>query len=158
LLARALRIGSRLLAAAFICSVLTVSACGTMPGVRVADRQDDGLDVGVPGNVYEVRTLGSWRDGKRAGAFRVVTLRGGFDHVHTSLIIQWMEQGLGEEAPDVVDERRVEGLDDLGPIVVLAVREAAAPDGLQLSIRTRNVVTGEEADVEVRAGAPGQLK
>ena len=112
----------------------------------------------MPGNVYEVRTLGSWRDGNHAGTFRIVTLRGGVDQIQTSLIIQWMEQGIGEGAPHVVDEQRVEALDGLGPITVLAMREAASSDGLHLSVRTRNVVTGEEADVEVVAGAPGQLR
>jgi hypothetical protein len=127
-----------------------------MPADGAADRQGGDL-VGVPGNVHEVRTLGSWRDGNRAGTFRVVTLRGGFDQIQTSLIVQWMEQGLGEEAPDVVASRRVEVLEDLGPIVVLAVRETSVPDGLQLSIRYQNVVSGEESDLEVRAGAPGEL-
>jgi hypothetical protein len=141
---------------AFLCGVLALSACGTMPADGAADRQGGDL-AGVPGNVHEVRTLGSWRDGNRAGTFRVVTLRGGFDQIQTSLIVQWMEQGLGEEAPDVVASRRVEVLEDLGPIVVLAVRETSVPDGLQLSIRYKNVVSGEESDLEVHAGAPGEL-
>jgi hypothetical protein len=141
---------------AFLGGVLALSACGTMPADGAADRQGGDL-VGVPGNVHEVRTLGSWRDGNRAGTFRVVTLRGGFDQIQTSLIVQWMEQGLGEEAPDVVASRRVEVLEDLGPIVVLAVRETSVPDGLQLSIRYQNEVSGGESDLEVRAGAPGEL-
>jgi hypothetical protein len=58
----------------------------------------------------------------------------------------------------VVAEQRVEALDDLGPITVSAVRETASSDGLHLSIATQHLVTGEEADVEVVAGAPGQLR
>jgi hypothetical protein len=116
------------------------------------------LDIGVPGEVYEVRTLGTWRDGARAGTYRVVTLRGGLDHVRTDVLIQWMEQGLGEAVPSVVATQRVELLDDLGPITVPAVRETApAPNQLHVSIQTRHRVSGEEGNVEAVAGPPGQL-
>lgn len=129
----------------------------TTSGGQATSRFSDRVDIAVPGEVYEVRTLGAWRDGSRAGTYRIVTLRGGFDHIQTVVMIQWMEQGLDQGAPSVVAARRVELLDDLGPIAVLAVRETTVPDGLNLSIQVRNTVTGEEGDVEAVAGPPGQL-
>jgi len=143
------------LRAAVLClAVWAVASCDRANPVGPATGASE---VGLPGNVYEVRTLGSWRDGDRAGTFRVVTLRGGFDHVRTIIVVQWMQQGIGEEAPEVVAERRVELLDDLGPIAVVAVREVAPSDGLHLRVRTKNQVSGEEGEVEVLAHAPDRL-
>jgi hypothetical protein len=111
----------------------------------------------VPGDVYEVRTLGTWREGARAGAFRVVTLRAGFDRVQTVVIVQWMEQAMGAMAPDVVAARHVALLDDLGPVAVRAVRPTPVANGLRVSILISNLVSGEQGEVEVLAGAPGEL-
>lgn len=122
-----------------------------------AARRSSDVDVDVPGEVYQVRTLGSWREGDRAGTYRVVTLRGGFDRVQTVVMIQWMAQGLDQGVPGVVASRRVELLDDLGPVTVSAVRETAGPNGLDVAIRVTNVVSGERGDIEAAAGPPGQL-
>ena len=126
-------------------------------GDEAAGRLSGDIDVDVPGEVYGVQTVGSWRDGSRAGTYRVVTLRGGLDHVQTVVVIQWMEQGLGQAVPSVVAARRVEVLDDLGPIAVVAIQAMAVPNGLHLSIQVRNAVSGEEGSVEAFAGAPGRL-
>lgn len=123
---------------------------------EAASQVSGDVDVGVPGEVYEVRTLGAWRDGSRAGTYRIVTLRHGFDHVQTDVVIQWMEQGLDQEGPGVVAARRLEVLDDLGPITV-EVGEPTVSDGLSMPIHVKNVVSGEEGDVEAIVGAPGQL-
>ena len=114
-------------------------------------------DISLPGEVYEVRTLGAWRDGNRAGTYRVVTLRGGYDRVQTVVVVQWMAQELDQEAPSVVAARRVELLDDLGPITVAAVQATEAPNELKVSIRVRNTVSREEGEVHAVAGLPGQL-
>ena len=114
-------------------------------------------DIDVPGEVYQVRTLGSWRAGNHAGSYRVVTLRGGFDRAQTVVMIQWMAQGSDQGVPGVVASRRVELLDELGPVTVSAVRETRGPGGLDVSIRVSNVVSGERGDIEATAGPPGQL-
>ena len=117
--------------------------------------------IGLPGEVYEVRSLGSEvenEDGSsRAGTYRVVTLRVGFDHLQTVIVIQWMERGSGQEVPSVVAARRVELLDDLGPITVSPVRVTKAPNELNLSIRVENIVSGEVGEVQAVAGPPDRL-
>lgn len=149
----------RLLFSALICGVLVAApAPGWASSVdEGVGRPPDALDAGVPGNVYEVRTLGSWREGNRAGAFRLVILRGGFDRLQTVVLVQWMAQALGEDAPEVVDEQRIAILDELGPTAVRTVRSTPEPNGLRLSIRIRHLVTGAEGEVDVFAGGPGQL-
>jgi hypothetical protein len=147
-----------LLCVMLVSGLLAASAPGEANSDDEAARGSSGeLDIGLPGEVYEVRTLGAWRDGSRAGTYRVVTLRGGFDRVQTVVTIQWMEQGLDEEVPSVVAARRVELLDDLGPITVSAVRATAKPNELSLSIPVRNVVSGEAGNVQAVAVLPGQL-
>jgi hypothetical protein len=137
---------------------LVAAAAGpAISGAEAVSGWSDEGDIRLPGEVYEVRTLGAWRDGNRAGPYRVVTLRGGFDRVQTVVMIQWMEQRLDQQAPSVVAVRRVELLDDLGPITVSAVQATEAPNGLNLSIRVKNIVSGEEGDVRAVAARPGQL-
>jgi hypothetical protein len=135
--------------------VAVAAASRACLGDEAASRSSGGID--VPGEVHEVRTLGSWRDGTRAGTYRVVTLRGGFDRVQTVVTIEWMEQGLDQGVPSVVAARQIELLGDLGPITVSAVQQTTAPNKLNVSIQVRNVVSGEEGNVEAVAGRPGQL-
>jgi hypothetical protein len=139
-----------------VSGLLAVSApLRASSGHEAASSSSGGIE--VPGEVYEVRTLGAWRDGSRAGTYRVVTLRGGFDHIQTVVIVQWLEQALDQGVPAVVAARRIELLDDLGPITVAAVQQTTAPNRLNVSIQVRNVVSGEEGNVEAVAGRPGQL-
>jgi hypothetical protein len=115
------------------------------------------VELEVPGEVYDIRSLGAWREGRRAGTYRVVTLRGGFDRIQTVVIVQWMEQASGQDVPAVVATRRIELLDELGPITVSAVEQTSAPNELNLAIQVKNVVSGEQGSVEAVAGRPGQL-
>jgi hypothetical protein len=151
--------------ALLLSGLLAATACGrASPGEEAVSQSRGEIDidvpdevVDVPGDVHEVRSLGAWRDGNRAGTYRVVTLRGGVDHIRTVVIVQWMEQAFGQGMPSVVAARRVELLDDLGPITVPSIRQRPSPDGLTVSIQVRNIVSGEEGAVEAVAGPPGQL-
>jgi hypothetical protein len=147
---------SRILVVMLLSGLMAATAAGRpCPGVEAAS--GSGGDVDVPGEVYEVRTLGSWRDGSRAGTYRVVTLRGGFDHLQTVVTIEWMEQRLDQGVPTVAAARQIELLDELGPITVSAIQQAPAPNRLSVSIHVRNIISGEEGRIEAIAGRPGQL-
>jgi hypothetical protein len=147
---------SRILVVMLLSGLLAATAAGRpCSGVQAASGSGVGID--VPSEVYEVRTLGSWRDGSRAGTYRVVMLRGGFDHLQTVVTIEWMEQRLDQGVPTVAAARQIELLDELGPITVSAVQQTTAPGRLNVSIHVRNMVSGEEGEVVAVAGRPGQL-
>ena len=57
----------------------------------------------VPPDVVSVATGGYWEHAGRSGTFRVVLLRGGFEHVVSSLRAEWVaEPSSSEESPTIV--------------------------------------------------------
>ena len=52
----------------------------------------------IPGGVEDVSIGGSWQDGDRTGAYRLVVTRAGGEKVTARLFIQWIAYGDAGEA------------------------------------------------------------
>ncbi len=57
--------------------------------VALADDISDGV-AKIPGLVDDIRIGGTWQDGDRSGAYRIVIARSGDDRVTARLFIQWI--------------------------------------------------------------------
>jgi hypothetical protein len=54
-----------------------------------ADALSDGI-AALPGSVEDVKIAGTWQDGGKSGAYRVIISRSGGDAVTARLFVQWI--------------------------------------------------------------------
>lgn len=102
-------------------------------GSAVADDVADEVKA-MPGGVEDVSIGGSWQDGDRSGAYRLVVTRAGVEKVTARLFVQWLAYGEAGEAT-VADSIEITELAELGVDIVNLSTEADA-DGLSLYVDT----------------------
>lgn len=81
-------------------------------GSALADDTADQVRA-IPGGVEDVSIGGSWQDGDRTGAYRIVVTRGGGERITARLFVQWIAYGDTGEAT-VADSIEIKELGDLG--------------------------------------------
>ena len=106
----------------------------------------------IPGSVEDVRLGGSWEEGDKVGAYRIVVTRTNTDPVTARLFVQWVAYGANGEA--TVD-RSVEIMElaDLGLDIVDFSSESDA-DGLSLFIETLDPAGGIDETYELHLFSP----
>jgi len=102
-------------------------------GSAVADDVADEVKA-IPGGVEDVSIGGTWQDGDRSGAYRIVVTRAGIERVTARLFVQWL--AFGETgAATVADSIEITELAALGVDIVNLATETDA-DGLSLFVDT----------------------
>jgi hypothetical protein len=101
----------------------------------IADEVSDGI-AALPGTVEDVRIGGTWGEGERIGAYRIVVARTGGEAVTARMFIQWI---VYQEAGGATVENSIEitELDELDLDIVDYTTEADA-EGLSVYIQTLN--------------------
>ena len=84
----------------------------------------------LPGEVRELKSAGRWRTADGEGFYRVVVLRGGYEHLADRLYIQWVREGDESRPARVVASVGVTEINDNGPFtfsyaLVVEARDAA---------------------------------
>lgn len=85
-------------------------------GTAVADDTAD-LVRAIPGAVEDVSIGGSWQDGDRNGAYRIVVTRAAGERITARLFVQWIAYGDAGEA-SVADSIEITEVGDLGVDIV----------------------------------------
>lgn len=112
-------------------------AAGILAGVAPvsADAISDGI-AALPGSVEDVRIGGTWGEGDRIGAYRIVVARTGGESVTARLFIQWVAYQ-DDGGATVENSIEITELDALDVDIVDYTSEADA-DGLSVYIQTLN--------------------
>ncbi len=104
-------------------------------GSAVADDVADQVRA-IPGGIEDVSIGGSWQDGDRNGAYRVVVTRASGDKVTARLFIQWIAYGDAGQAT-VADSIEIVELTELG-IDIANLSTETDSDGLSVFVDTMN--------------------
>ncbi|HET7715638.1 MAG TPA: hypothetical protein VFK86_08410 [Bauldia sp.] len=97
----------------------------------------------IPGSIEDVSIGGSWQDGDRSGAYRLVVARSGGEKITARLFVQWIAFGDTGEAT-VTDTIEIKELTDLG-VDIMNLSSEADDDGLSVFVDTMND-TGDLGD------------
>ena len=85
-------------------------------GSAVADDTPE-LVRAIPGSVEDLSIGGSWQDGDRNGAYRLVVTRGGAERITARLFVQWIAYG-DAGAATVAESIEITELGELGVDIV----------------------------------------
>jgi hypothetical protein len=102
-------------------------------GSAVADDVADQV-AAMPGGVEDVSIGGSWQDGDRNGAYRLVVTRTGSEKIPARLFIQWIAYGDSGQAI-VADSIEIKELTELG-VDVANLSTEADDQGLSVFVDT----------------------
>jgi hypothetical protein len=102
-------------------------------GSAIADDVADQVKA-IPGAVEDMSIGGTWQDGDRSGAYRIVVTRTGVERVTARLFVQWLAYGETGGAT-VADSIEIVELAALGVDIVNLATEADT-DGLSLFVDT----------------------
>lgn len=117
-------------------------------GSAVADEVADQV-AAMPGAVEDVSIGGSWQDGDRNGAYRLVVTRAGGEKITARLFIQWIAYGDAGEAT-VADSIEIAEMAALG-VDIVNLSSEADDDGLSVFVDTINDAgdTGDSYELHV---------
>jgi hypothetical protein len=117
-----------------------------LAGTAFADEIADAV-AAIPGVVEDVRVGGTWENGDKSGAYRIIVTRTGTDSVTARLFIQWIAYGQDGEA--TVDQSvEIKELADLKLDIVDFMSESDT-DGLSVYIDTVNPTDGLDETYEL---------
>jgi len=102
-------------------------------GSAVADDVADQVKA-MPGGVEDVSIGGTWQDGDRSGAYRLVVTRAGGEKITARLFIQWIAYGEGGLAT-VADSIEIAELGQLG-VDIVNLHTEADDQGLSVFVDT----------------------
>jgi hypothetical protein len=102
-------------------------------GSAVADTVSDQVKA-IPGGVEDISIGGSWQDGDRSGAYRLVVARAGGERITARLFVQWIAYGDTGEAT-VSDTIEITELADLG-VDIVNLSSESDDDGLSVFVET----------------------
>ena len=117
-------------------------------GSAVADEVADQVSA-IPGGVEDVSIGGSWQNGDRSGAYRLVVARSGGEKITARLFVQWI--GYGDTGQATVDNSiEITELADLG-VDIVNLSSEADDDGLSVFVDTINEAgdSGESDELHV---------
>ncbi len=104
-----------------------------LAGSAVADEMADQVKA-IPGGVEDVGIGGSWQDGDRSGAYRLVVTRSGGEKITARLFIQWLAYGDAGQAT-VADSIEIAELAELG-VDIVNLHTEADDQGLSVFVDT----------------------
>ena len=120
-----------------------------------ADPLLDGIEA-LPGAVEDVRIGGTWENGGKTGAYRVLIARAGGDNVTARMFVQWIVyQDDGGAAVENTIE--IKELADL-KIDVIDYTSESDQDGLSVFIQTLNPNGTGDQDYELFVTSPTQYR
>jgi hypothetical protein len=122
-----------------------------LAGSAVADDVADQVKA-IPGGVEDVSIGGSWQDGDRSGAYRVVVTRAGGEKITARLFIQWIAYGDVGQAT-VADSIEITELTELALDIVNLSTEAD-DQGLSVFVDTMNDTGGAGETYELHVFSP----
>ncbi len=120
-----------------------------------ADALSDGI-AALPGSVEDVKIAGTWQDGGKSGAYRVIIARSGGDAVTARLFVQWIAYG---EAGESTIENSME-ITEFAPLnldIVDFVSESDA-DGLSVYIETIDPSGSADEQYELHIFGPNDYR
>lgn len=122
-----------------------------LAGTALGDDMPDAVAT-IPGSIEDVRVGGSWENGARSGAYRIVVTRSGGDPATARLFVQWL--AYGENGESVVDKSvEITELADLGLDIIDYISESDS-DGLSVYIETVNPSDGFDETYELHLFSP----
>lgn len=122
---------------------------------RILERRPPGVAGRHPGRSYQLSSVGRWRTADATGFYRVIVLRGGYEHIAEQLYVQWMRDGDSENPPRVVVTTGVVEINDAGPFALSHSLRAVATNQLSITVNAQHGYTGRRQRLVVLAAAPG---
>jgi len=120
-------------------------------GSALADDTADQVRA-IPGGVEDVSIGGSWQDGDRTGAYRIVVTRGGGERITARLFVQWIAYGDTGEAT-VADSIEIKELGDLG-VDISNLSSETDDQGISVFVDTMNDAGAMGETYEVHIFSP----
>src|SRR5262245_4337940 len=96
----------------------------------------------LPGQVRDVNSAGRWRTAETAGVYRLVVVRGGYEHITDRLYIQWLSTATEDSSPQVLATVGVSEINDAGPFTLSYAVYAEATNRLRITESARHTYTG----------------
>ena len=90
------------------------------------------------GEVRDLKSGGRWRTADGEGFYRVVMLRGGYEHLADRLYIQWVREGDESQPARVVASVGVTEINDNGPFTFSYLLTAEAVTRLRITVNARH--------------------
>jgi hypothetical protein len=139
----------------FTVLVLASGILGGASSVTPADEVADGV-AALPGTVEDVRIGGTWGEGERIGAYRIVVARTGGETVTARMFIQWVafQDGGGATVENSIE---ITELDELDVDIVDYTTEADA-EGLSVYIQTLNPNAPADESYELFVFSPSDYR
>jgi hypothetical protein len=109
----------------------------------------------LPGNVRDVKSAGRWRTAEATGVYRVIVVRGGYEHIADRLYIQWLSNANDDSSPQVMATVGVSEINDEGPFTFSHALSAEATNRLRITVNARHTYTGARRQFVFVASAPG---
>jgi hypothetical protein len=110
----------------------------------------------LPGEVRDVKSAGRWRAAETTGVYRVVVVRGGYEHIVDRLYIQWLSNAIGDSPPTILATVGVSEINDAGPFTISHALYAEATNRLRITVTARHTHTGARRQFVFVATAPGK--
>ena len=92
----------------------------------------------LPGELRDVRTAGYWRTPEGGGTYRVIVMRGGYDHLADLLYIQWLKDPVVPGPATIVATIGVGEINDQGPYTFSHTLRAEATNRLRITVTARH--------------------
>jgi hypothetical protein len=127
---------------------------GTGQPVLSQDLFKSALDT-LPGDVRDVKSAGRWRTAEAMGVYRVIVVRGGYEHIADRLYIQWLSNASDDSPPQVLATVGVTEINDAGPFTFSNALSAEATNRLRITVNARHTYTGARRQFVFVASAPG---
>jgi hypothetical protein len=109
----------------------------------------------LPGEVRDVKSAGRWRTAETAGVYRLVVVRGGYEHIADRLYIQWLGNVTEDSSPQVLATVGVGEINDAGPFTLSYTLYAEATNRLRITVSARHSYTGARRQFVFVASGPG---
>jgi hypothetical protein len=110
----------------------------------------------LPGEVRDVKSAGRWRTAETTGVYRLVVVRGGYEHIADRLYIQWLSNTSDDSSPQVLATVGVSEINDAGPYTLSYALYAEATNRLRITVNARHTYTGARRQFVFVASAPGK--
>jgi hypothetical protein len=121
-------------------------------GSAVADDTGD-LVRAIPAGVEDVSIGGSWQDGDRNGAYRLVVTRAAGERITARLFVQWIAYGDTGEAT-VAESIEITELGDLG-VDIVNLSSETDDTGISVFVDTMSDSNAMSETYEVHIFSPG---
>jgi hypothetical protein len=122
-------------------ALLLLALAVAPPAFAQSDSLIDSLKT-IPGNIEDVRIVGSWNQGGQSGVYRVLVARSGGDMVTARMFLQWLayDDNGGAKVTDTIE------IEEFAQLNVDIVDFNSSSDGNPLTINIQTLDPNGNAD------------